>query len=55
MTTSILGFSVSEASVCFMVNQVQRMWEIRKRIDVVAWCSGLFNQFPLVFILGWLI
>lgn len=55
MTTSILGSSVAEASACFMVNQMQKMWEMRKRINVVAQCSGLFNQFPLVFNLGWLI
>lgn len=55
MTTSILGFSVTEASACFMVNQMQRMWEIRKRINVISQCLGLFNQFPSVFNLGWLI
>jgi len=55
MTTRVLDCSVTEASACFMVNQMKRMWELRKSINVVAQCSGVFNQFSLVFELGWLI
>lgn len=43
MITDILSFPVSEASACFMGSQMQRIWEMRKGINVVAQCPGLFN------------